>query len=116
MVGRRIKLKESAVALGILACAVLALSNASSATARTRSCGELKGGHVVVLRGLVSCRTARRVLIYATNHHAGNGPGSPRGWECYRIAGDPQWTGIECGTPPGTEASPRKWIADRNRL
>jgi hypothetical protein len=112
----RLKVKQGCILVAILAASFLVISSGTSAVAKVRSCGQLHGGHVAVLRGAVKCRTARRVLAYATNHHAGNGPGSPRGWECFRIAGDPHWTGIECISPPGSDANPRNHIADRNRI
>ena len=87
----------------------------SLATASTRSCGKLRGANVEVLRGRVKCFTARRVLKYALNHHWGNGPGSPKRWQCFRIAGDRHWTGIECVSPPNSGENPDKWIAARER-
>lgn len=99
----------------ILGVSVVVMSPAGSAVARVRSCGELRGAQVAILHGPVKCHTARGVLSYALGHHRGNGPGSPKGWECFRIAGDPRWSGIECISPPGEEY-PRNHIADRERL
>ena len=89
---------------------------ASVAEGRQRSCGTLHGGHVVILRGPVTCRKARRVLNYAATHFSGNGPASPAGWECFRISGDPRFNGDECIAPPGAESHPRDHIQLRYRL
>lgn len=112
----RVNLRHIGISVAILATGIVLISPGSSATAKVRACGFLHGGHVTILRGDVKCRTARNVLAYATNHHAGNGPGSPQGWQCFRIAGDPHWSGIECISPPGSDANPHDHIADRTRI
>jgi hypothetical protein len=99
----------------VLCACFVVISHTGIAVANVRSCGELHGAQVAILHGPVKCHTARGVLTYALNHHWGNGPGSPKGWECFRIAGDPHWTGIECISPPGEEY-PRNHIEDRERL
>jgi hypothetical protein len=88
----------------------------SVAEGRQRSCGTLHGGHVVILRGPVTCKKTRRVLNYAATHFSGNGPASPAGWECFRISGDPRYNGDECIAPPGAESHPRDHIQLRYRL
>lgn len=88
----------------------------SVAEGRQRSCGTLHGGHVVILRGPVTCRKARGVLNYAATHFSGNGPASPAGWECFRISGDPRYNGDECIAPRGAESDPRDHVQLRYRL
>lgn len=102
------------LAAAVVFTAVL-LSTSGASGASVRSCGELRGAEVAILKGPVKCRTARRVLRYAASHHYGNGPASPEGWQCFRIVGDPHWTGLECISPPGAEAHPRNHIALRGR-
>jgi hypothetical protein len=79
------------------------------AAAGDRTCGKLHGGQVVLLRGAVSCSTARRVLAYGLTRFSGNGPASPPGWNCFRISGDPRYNGNECQSPPNA-SRPQRWI------
>jgi hypothetical protein len=102
---------------------VLGVEAAPAANAKPRWCGTLHGGKVVIVRGAVRCATARRVLGYALTYVSGNGPASPRGWECFRISRVRAYNGDECIAPPGAEAHPpkriqvrfRRWRAGRRR-
>lgn len=107
-------LSRALLAALIFTAVFLSASGVGEAT--VRSCGELRGTEVVVLKGPVKCHTARRVLRYAISHHDGNGPASPKGWQCFRIAGDRHWTGLECISPRGAEAHPHNHIEARERL
>jgi hypothetical protein len=91
------------------------VASASVAQARLRSCGRLRGGNVVIVKGSITCRNARQVLNYAATHFSGNGPASPRGWECFRISGERTYNGDECVSPPGAESHPRRFIQLRYR-
>src|SRR4029077_821267 len=103
------------IPVAIIGVGLALLLPSAVAVAKLRSCGSNRYGQVVVLKGPVKCRMARRVFAYAGTHHQGNGPGSPNGWECFRIAGDPHWLGMECISPPGAERHPRNFIQDRTR-
>lgn len=63
----------------VVGCALLVV--ASVAQGRQQACGTLHGGHVLILRGPVTCTKARRVLNYAATHFSGNGPASLSAWE-----------------------------------
>jgi len=73
-------------------------------------------GHVVIVRGGISCVTARRVMRFAATHTEGNGPGSLPGWQCDRIAGsNPGYSGFRCIGVHESEVRPRRKIESRYR-
>ena len=87
--------------IGVLLALVVA---PACAVAATRYCGVVTsfGPSDVVLTGGGSCATARSVAkATAKLAPVGNSPGSPKGWQCARITGQPP-TGLQCTRGPST--------------
>jgi hypothetical protein len=93
---------------------IIVLLVAGSPADAAHGCGKVAGGQAVIVRGSVSCATARQVLRYAATHFQGNGPASPHGWQCSRIPGsNPGYNGNRCIGAGESEARPRKVIEYR---
>ncbi|HEY8809416.1 MAG TPA: hypothetical protein VIM28_05285 [Solirubrobacterales bacterium] len=66
---RRRNMKRIHILAAVLCACFVVISHTGIAVAKVRSCGELHGAQVTILHGPVKCRTARRVLAYALDHH-----------------------------------------------